>query len=76
MSEISSRGGGPLVLDAPGGVQHHQPRGVDLGPALGDPLLHHLLRAERHARGQLAVAAWRHSRSNARSQTPIQRMQW
>jgi hypothetical protein len=54
MHEISAGGGHAFVVDLPGGLQNHQPRGVDLGSAFGDPLLHGLLRSQGLARRQLA----------------------
>ena len=35
--DLIARGVEALLLDRPRGVQHHQPRGVDLGARLGDP---------------------------------------
>ncbi|GGN80869.1 hypothetical protein GCM10011610_30650 [Nocardia rhizosphaerihabitans] len=35
-----------LLVDAPGGVQHQEPELLQIDPAVGDPLLHRLQRAE------------------------------
>ena len=52
--DLLARGVGAVPVDAPGGVQHQQPRGVDLRPALGDPLLDDCLEPQRPAGRQLA----------------------
>ena len=55
MAEMSSRAAiGALAVDAPGGVEHQEARGVDLGAALGHPALDGPLQAQRLPRRQLS----------------------
>src|SRR4051812_6511047 len=44
--DLHSRGRCTLAVDQPGGMQHEQPRGADLGSAIGNPVLDGLARTK------------------------------
>ena len=59
------------LVELPGAVVGHQPRGVDLGRRVGHPPLDRLALGERHAEGLRAAARIRTIMSSARCAMPI-----
>ena len=74
--DVRAGGAGALVVHPPGGVQRHQPRGLHLRRGVRDPVLDRLLVARAPSRRRSATRARSQSMSNARCDTPSQRMQW
>ena len=63
--DLLARGALALGVHLPGGVQHHQPRGVDLHARLRDEVLDELLLGERAAEGLALVRAPAHQLEGA-----------